>query len=295
MHTKTFSFALALAATAVLGACGGGDGGDNLSVGKTITGRVALGPVVGATCTVSNAGGAAIAGVGIQTTGDSGVFSLVNIPDAQFPVIVTCSGGNFYDEATNQIVANLANVRAVVPLNRASTDSTTPTVALTPLTSAAVAAFLALPAEFRNNAAAASANTEVANALAPGLDILSPPTAITSANQTLTNSPADQYAVILAALSYLALDAGGDTAQATARFVNGLSADAADGKIDGAQDGTALSNIGYTDFASLIDAIESGTDSYEAANPNAAAATNAVQAQEGNRGDATITPSPTGS
>lgn len=308
MHSfKLRTAVLAFSAVAILSACDD----NNASVRgpitsptpppptSVLTGRAALGAVTGASCNAFLSNGTTqVPGSSTVTSDANGGFTFGTLNSSFFPVIVTCTGGNFFDEATGATVANTAPISAVVPQARTSqSTSAAPTFAVTPLTNMAAATFLAQPAELRSNNLATSANAEIARALFPGGDILTPPTPVTTTTTSLpSSSVADQYAAILASLSYAANNAAGATkAEKTANFLRALALDATDGTIDGQAGSTPIANAGYTSFTNLVSSIQAGTDSYEAANPAASGGTNAAESQEGTRGNNTVTPSPSGS
>lgn len=312
MHSfKLRTAVLALSAVAIISACDDNNGSVRGPVTSptpppptsVLTGRAALGAVTGASCNAFLSNGTTqIPGSPTVTSDANGNFSFGALNSSFFPVVVTCTGGNFFDEATGTTFANTAPISAVVPQARTSQSTTAaPTFAVTPLTNMAAAVFLAQPAEMRTgsigNNLATSANAEIARALFPGGDVLTPPTPVTTTTTSLpSSSVADQYAAILASLSYAANNAAGSTkAEKTANFLRALATDAADGTIDGQAGSTPIANAGYTSFSNLVSSIQSGTDSYEAANPAASGGTNAAESQEGTRGNNTVTPSPSGS
>ena len=308
MHSfKLRTAVLAFSAVAILSACDD----NNSSVRgpittptpppptSVLTGRGALGALTGASCNAFLSNGTTpVPGAPTVTSDANGTFSFGTLNSNVFPVVVICTGGSFFDEATGASVANTAPISAVVPQARTSQSTTAaPTFAVTPLTNMAAATFLAQPAELRSNNLATSANAEIARAFFPGGDILTPPTPVTTTTTSLPSSSiADQYAAILASLSYAANNASGaTTAEKTANFLRALALDARDGTIDGREGSTPIATAGYSSFATLVSSIQAGTDSYEAANPAASGATNAVESQEGSRGDSSVSPSPTGS
>ncbi|MES2884936.1 MAG: hypothetical protein V4709_09040 [Pseudomonadota bacterium] len=308
MHSfKLRTAVLAFSAVAILSACDDNNSSVRGPVTtptpppptSVLTGRAALGALNGASCNAFLSNGTTpVPGAPTVTSGADGGFSFGTLNSSFFPIVVTCTGGNFFDEATGASVANSAPVSAVVPQARTSQSNTAaPTFCVTPLTNMAAASFLAQPPELRSNNLAASANAEIARALFPGGDILTPPTPVDSTNESLpSNSVADQYAAILASLSFAANNAAGATkAEKSANFLRALAMDAADGTINGQAGNQPIAGAGYTSFTSLESSIEAGTDSYEAANPAASGATNSVEAQEGTRGDSSVTPSPSGS
>lgn len=119
---------VALAAALTI-ACGGGSsepsGGSNT---KTLTGTGSLGALIGADCDVASANNPG-ASVASGTTDSNGILA-VEVPSTVNVLLVTCTGGVFYDEAADRNLSlGTRTVRAVVPGNRDPL-----TVAITPLT-----------------------------------------------------------------------------------------------------------------------------------------------------------------
>ena len=129
MQSRLTRRALVAGLAAALTACGGGGsnqlGGENT---QSLTGFGSLGALIGSNCGVASAnnpGATLVAGV----TDSAGVLR-VDVPVGINVLLVTCTGGVFYDEASDsQISLGTRSVRAV-----ASGDRSPLEIAITPLT-----------------------------------------------------------------------------------------------------------------------------------------------------------------
>ncbi len=185
-------------------ACGGGGGGGGGGNTKALTGTGSLGAIIGATCRIAAANNPNVQ-LSSAVTDSRGVVNF-NLPNNTGPVIVVCTGGAFYDEASDTTKAlGSREVRAMVPGTRSS-------VAITPLTD--------LVAQFVLGAGATITNDQIDRVAQQvssyfGVDdLLSPPQVVRNADDLddFTDSNAGVYAAVLAGLSDIgaARQTGGD-------------------------------------------------------------------------------------
>ena len=127
--------AAALAATAVLVACGGSDAPTAAGASTTITGAAVKGPVNGATVNVYriDAGGVKGALLATTTTGAGGSYS-VTLTGYTGDVLIEVSGGTYTDEATG-LTRPLSETMRVATTS--GSEGGTITGIVTPLTTAA--------------------------------------------------------------------------------------------------------------------------------------------------------------
>lgn len=217
MSLKVFkSVAVASCVALVAAACGGSNGGGRSVPIKTVSATSSLGAIVGASCTIAPANNPA----NILDTGTTNTSGLVSwdVPESTGPVIVSCSGGSYYDEASNGFISLSGTIRAVAP-------STATSVAITPLTDlAAIATERAggvITDDLINNAAAAIGSYFGVT------DILSPPQVVNDAADlsNLTGDNAGVYAAVLAGLSDIGATGGGNAESALTRLQADLQAD----------------------------------------------------------------------
>lgn len=233
---------------ASLAGCGGDDNNGG-SAQPAMTGATAsLGAITGATAIFYQADGETE--IGRTETGDDGSAE-IDSGNYNGPVVVEIRGDDdatYFDEATGNRVA-FGPGESLFALAPAAGGN----VAVTPLTQ------LGYLAATRNSLFPLNAdeidqiNAAVANALAGGIDILTPPTPLAEAGMgQLTNDDAGRYALVLAALAYLGNDGNGDSdaLQPALEVARALFADAADGQIDGLAAGSAVA--GYIDFVNEL-------------------------------------------
>jgi len=173
---------------------------------NTVSVTAALGALAGATC-VLDLIPASDGFTPSAVTGPDGVarFSAAILEDGPFKV--TCSGGEYYDEATETMVSfQNKQLRSIVTQR----ESAGPLgVAVTTATDLVVAA-LGEPLTEVDADLIFDAVTEVAMALGfPNLNLMLPPQVVNADNRAITNGAAPgQYAVLLAGLAQLAEDTG---------------------------------------------------------------------------------------
>lgn len=243
--------AIALASCVALSSCGGDSsnkkGNNNPPAGTSVLVTPSLGLVSNATLRALEPDNSTEIAVG--ETGDNGE-ALIDLGSYSGPVIYEVSGDDdamYYDEVLmTQVPFPAGNViRALSP--------TTNDAAITPLTELAYqlavnAGNFPLTAEIINDL-----NEAVRAGLAPGLNnILSVPTLLGGDSDpgSLADDEAGRYALVLAALAYLAEnDVNGSPALTV---LQALVADIADGDIDGEVDGTPVAGSPYSDFANAM-------------------------------------------
>lgn len=216
--------ALTLAATGLLVACDGLsprsiDDGNGGVQDRSITIGASKGAIVGASCEIApinNPGNV----LDTCITDDSGNCQF-DVPGATGPALVTCTGGDYYDEATDSIIA-LGN-RTV----RSVATSTRNSVAVTPLTD--------LLAERLSNgqqiddAAVEAVAADISSFFAVG-DITEPPQVVRNATDAmnLEGNAAGAYAAALGGFSRVAQNSGNDALS----YLELLRTDIQDGSID---------------------------------------------------------------
>ncbi|WP_269619761.1 hypothetical protein [Zhongshania sp. BJYM1] len=195
----------------------GSDSSPNANTPTVTNGSLtaALGALSGATCVVRNAAATALTTV---TTSADGTIALdLETTDGDFPLIVSCTGGSYFDEANPDAAAftpNTATIKSIVP-NLATLTSVGNNLAVTTLTDLAVELYNSLPAGNKTVETALASLNEIVRVLAPalganggGVNILAAPTPVSSGTSVVPNSPAGLYASYLAGLAQIAKDKG---------------------------------------------------------------------------------------
>ncbi len=191
----------------VLTACGSSNSGSNPGVSGT--GGLILAPVEGATCVLEGGGTRSET----LTTNALGQFSFTGLNITQGLVTLTCTDGTYADEATGLNTTNTITIRAATDYTGGSLN-----LFATPLTE--IAYQQAQLAGTLTALSVTTANTAVADRF--GLDAISiTNTMPTDLNTNLADdSPAGQYAVVIAAISQLSYNNNGDIAATIERLVN---------------------------------------------------------------------------
>lgn len=226
-----------ISAAILLSACGGGGGSGTPT--HSVTSTASLGALVGANCTAKDIRfGTSFTG----TTNSDGIVVFNGVPDSAGTLLVSCTGGSYFDEATKNTVSLTTTLESVVPAGNN-------VAAITPLTNIVAALVKQAIANVTNpSIAPADLNAvakQVADVYAPGVDLLSPPKPVRSSADVTTIGNADnanRYAAALAALSQLASTAGKPLDQ----VVTAITSDVADGII-----GNGLNAINVTSPAAL--------------------------------------------
>jgi len=199
-------FAASIVAAGALTGCFDDESADPVSSASPteFSATAAYGALVGATCVVN---GTVTAALDSYTTDADGVGAIsATIGAAEYPLIISCTGGTLYNEATELTEANDETLKSIVPTAGALTDAGG-NIAVTTLTSMAAALYESLPAAQRNSSTANQSLTNVIKALAPGLgngdglDLLRAPSVVKSSTSTVGNNDAGYYASILAGLA----------------------------------------------------------------------------------------------
>ncbi len=220
---KQFVMGAAVAVVAALAACskseipreGDGDGGDFRNMKLFMS----LGAVFGASCNVIGDSGAVLV-AGVLSNADGSV-DVGSVETDEFPIVVICSGGAYWDEALGQNVPLDPDdtVSSLVP-DVATLDGLGGNVAVTPLTDLAASLYQSLPVGDRDATSAAAALDSILDAIAPDLaadgnDLLTPPEVVNEDDQDIDGSDfAAEYAAYLAGLAGSANEQGQNAIQA---------------------------------------------------------------------------------
>jgi hypothetical protein len=197
MNMKSFLKASAIGLLAIaVSACGDDD---NKKSKTDIGGRAALGALLNATCDATTLSGSPL---GSGETDASGNFTATLSPTPSGPYMVSCTGGQYFDEGSGQFVTFTGTMRAIVP-------SDTTSFAVTPLTDVAAAAVLLLGSPVTDGQVSAVL-ADIASFFGIS-DILALPQVIDSLDDLDTLSgDAGAYAAVLAALAQLEAGDGGE-------------------------------------------------------------------------------------
>jgi len=248
LHTfKLTAGASLLAACAVLTGCGGSN--DDSAPTTSFVATAALGAVSGATCTATEIGTTRTFAA-LSVTNTDGKVVVSGLPLNVGALLLDCSGGSYFDEATGLTKTLAATDKISTVLPKGATE-----VGVTPLTTLVAATVrqalsTAAAGSTMTNAQISAVVASVAKVFAPGVDLLSPPTVVKNAADVAAisnSSAAGKYAAALAALSQLAKDQGTDQTQLTAALVN----DVADGVI-----GDDLTSVGITNYTDLSGSLD---------------------------------------
>jgi hypothetical protein len=216
-NMKTFNsmgfrlFAAGLLSASVMVGCGSDKkANSNAPVASAFGLTAALGALEGASCDVISADGTILDIV--TTTADGTVPVNIQASDTDFPIIVECSGGNYFDEGSEGPQLNTSIIKSLIP-TRAALTAVANNLAVTTLTDLAVELFKSLPENDRTSAAAVASLDEIIRVLAPelganggGLNLLAGPTPVTSSGTVVSDTPAGKYAAYLAGLALVAQD-----------------------------------------------------------------------------------------
>lgn len=271
-----------ISAAVLLAACGGG--GSSGATSHSVSSTASLGALVGASCTAKDI---RFATTYSGTTDSNGIVVFNGVPNTAGTLLVSCSGGQYYDEATDTtstLVGTLESVVAAGQTQAAVTPLTNIVASLVKTAIAGVANPSITPAQL------AAVAKSVADVYAPGVDLLSPPKPVKSSADVATISNADnagKYAAALAGLSKLANDNGKTLDVLTSAITN----DVANGTI-----GDELSSIntnfsGANGLSNLNAALDSAQNSITPAAPPPAQGT---RSSTGTTTSPEVTPNPTG-
>lgn len=241
---RNLMLAMPLICAAVISGCNDDNNGKRQ---RSAEAQASLGLISNATVNFYRADGTTL--IGSSDTGTAGT-ARINFRGYNGPVVIEVVGDDvdamYFDEALATTVpfSSVQVLRALAP--------SPASVAVTPLTELAYQAaqrqgLFPITADAVNQL-----NEIIRAALAPGLNsILTPPTLLSSGGATLSDSEADSYALLLAALAELG---DGDVSGTPALAVlNALIADLVDGLIDGQNNGSPIS-VPYSNFLSEMQA-----------------------------------------
>ncbi|MCR4317087.1 MAG: carboxypeptidase-like regulatory domain-containing protein [Planctomycetes bacterium] len=267
--SRNAGFSLSMATEAALNA--GAEANCLPNVHVSFEGDVSFcGPVLGATVDVRVISGAQTITVGTASTDSSGHFSV----QGEFPygvLQVESTGGAYIDHATGDSVALslVESFRAEIACTASTSTAISGEIAVTPLTTFAAARADALVLLGSARAEAVTkANAEISAYF--GVDI----TGVMPANPTDSGASAStqaelDYGLIIAGISQLNLDLGGD-AEDSKMLVGLIALDLADGTVDGKASGTSLPFLGVDLTADAAgEALISAIASFEAGTRNA--------------------------
>jgi hypothetical protein len=208
-----------LLSTTVIVGCGSDKPADDVppvAVDTPFEVTAALGALKGADCEIVGAPPSNTVFT-TETTDDNGqVAVIIKAFATDFPVTISCSGGQFYDEARDTMIVNEFPIKSVVP-DLASLDLLGKKIAVTTLTDLAATLYQSLPATEQNAETALASLSEIIRILAPalgenggGLNILAAPTPVTTVDDsdTIPATPAGKYAAYLAGLAKVAAEDG---------------------------------------------------------------------------------------
>ncbi len=263
---------VALSAAILLGLinCGGGGsggGGSSTASSETVTGNVVKGYISGATITffALNSDGSRGAELGTSTTDSSGNFSVTIQPIPTSPFLAESSGGSYVDEVTKGTVflTDTDHLCAVLPAG-------TTVAAVTALTNmACVRALVVAAGDVPLSDAVDSSNAAIANQfnLSNIISVLPVDASnFVDNNTAVTNQRL--YGIVLAGIAKEA-----DTLGVNAfDLATALATDAADGTLDGLDEGVAITipngavpvpldaNAGLSDLQTAIDSFLASGD-----------------------------------
>ena len=215
--------------------CGGGGGGSTSTPNATVTGNVVKGYIFGATITffALNSDGSRGAELGSSTTDSSGNFSVTIQPIPSTPFLAESSSGSYVDEVTGGTVNLTDSDHFCAVLPAGTTEA-----AVTALTNMACVRALVVAADgVPLGDAVDSSNAAIANQfnLSNIISVL-PVDASNSTDNTTAVLDQRLYGIVLAGIAQEANSlgvSGFDLATA-------LATDAADGTLDGLDDGGAI-------------------------------------------------------
>ncbi len=211
-------FAASMVAAGALTGCFNDKSSDPSTTGFGL--GAAKGAINGATCnykTAVNTNGFA------GTTDANGEVQVAVTPGFganDYPVVITCVGGTYFDESDNSTQPQTEPMRSVIP-DAQSIGEVGGKIGVNPFTELATALFESLPAGAANRTAAAAKASygEIGRLFAPGmvanggaLNLMQASTPVNSASPTLGANVAGQLATYLAGFAKYAATNGGSMA-----------------------------------------------------------------------------------
>jgi hypothetical protein len=233
--------AVFLLAALLLTGCGGGGGGggDVTSTTGTISGTAVKGPVNGGTVTAYgiNANGTKGAQIGTATTNAQGNFS-VNVGNYSGAVMLQLSGGQYRDEATDQLMNMYQNTVMTALIPTITAGGTIGNIEITPVTSMAQTWAQNMSGGM-TQANIAAANSAMGQFFNIG-DILTthPMDPLVQGSGAGANQDQRNYGMTLAAMSQEAYELA---MPYSSGIVTAMMGDASDGTMDGMMSGSNIS------------------------------------------------------
>ena len=180
----------------------------------------AKGAINGATCTYTTAVGGSGAAGSTDANGEVQVTVSPGFGTNDYPVVITCAGGTYFDESDNSTQPQTVPMRTLIPDGQSIAD-VGGKIGVNPFTEFAAALFDSLPAGAQNRTVAAAKATygEIGRLFAPGmvangggLNLMQASTPVSTATPTLGNNVAGQLATYLAGFAKYAATNGGSMA-----------------------------------------------------------------------------------
>jgi hypothetical protein len=216
--TRLTMFAASMVAAAALTGCFNDKSADPSSTGFAL--GAAKGAINGATCTYKTAVGTVGLAGSTDANGEVQVSVTPGFGAGDYPVVISCNGGTYFDESDNSTQPQTEAMRTVIPDGQSIAD-VGGKIGVNPFTEFAAALFESLPAGAANRTAAAAKASygEVARLFAPDmvanggvLNLMQASTPVSSATPTLGNNVAGQLATYLAGFAKYSAANGGSMA-----------------------------------------------------------------------------------
>jgi hypothetical protein len=217
-------FAASIVAAGALTGCFNDDSADAGPNSTSFNNGAALGALVGAICTYKNNSGTMLATKGRVVTDNDGTapVEIDNLVAGDFPVIVSCAGGTYYDEAANVFRSNAGeSIQSIIP-SLAALAEVGNRVGVNTLTDMATKLYNSAAPADKTSSGALAAFKEIGRVMAPGLvgseaggelNLLGSSAPVKNDSPSLANNAASKLAVYLAGLAQVANDAGKTPAQ----------------------------------------------------------------------------------
>ncbi|RNL60143.1 hypothetical protein D0911_14055 [Zhongshania marina] len=206
-----------LLSASLIVACGSDKDADPVTVNDKVQTEfstvAALGALEGAVCTVFNSSDVAL---GSATTDEDGkaAFSFLAAP-SDFPFVVSCEGGDYYDESTQTKKTLPAGKPILSMVPEPATVVVNKNIAVNTLTDMSTAVFKTLPKAQQNAEGVVQSLNNTVKAIAPelvknggGLNVLEAPTVVKNATDKVPATPAGKYAAVLAGIAKAATASG---------------------------------------------------------------------------------------
>jgi hypothetical protein len=228
-------FAASIVAAGALTGCFNDESADAGPNSTSFNNGAALGALVGATCTYANNSDAVLESkTAPVVTNDQGTapVNIEGLVAADFPVIVSCTGGSYFDEG-NPIAGLVSNagktIQSIIP-SAAALAQVANNVGVNTLTDMATKLYKAAADEDQTSAGAVAAFAEVGRVMTKGfiatgggLNLLGSSTPVVNADPALADNTAGRLAVYLAGLAQVAKDAGISPAKLGERLAKAMT------------------------------------------------------------------------